>query len=243
MLDTLATQFYVKSNHTCTGRWTHPSVCLVWDKIVVIRFFLVRLTMRLVASVLASEKPSSSVFFNRTLPQPTPYWTIVTYVTIIASSQSPRVTSSSPHCVDTICGDTFVKMIKTFVIVKWSLRKRRAIVGFLALACYDAICELVFVGTGTSLLNCTLGFETFLDWPKIWWNPKLSLLYYLVDWWLHKRTLATGWLPQSQAGTLSSVFIATGSGFNDLLRKQGWANSLVVLPQMTLNMTNCQNKR
>ena len=137
---------WVKSNHTCTGRWTHPPVCLVWDKIVVISFFVVGLTMRLVASVLASEKPSSSVFFNRTLPQPTPYWTIVTYVTIIASSQSPRVTSSSPHCVDTICGDTFVKMIKTFVIVKWSLRKRQAIVGFLALACYDAICELVFVG-------------------------------------------------------------------------------------------------
>ena len=56
MLDTLATQFYVKSNHTCTGRWTHPPVCLVWDKIVVIRFFFVRLTMRLVASVLASER-------------------------------------------------------------------------------------------------------------------------------------------------------------------------------------------
>ena len=31
---------WVKSNHTCTGRWTHPSVCLVWDKIVVIRFFV-----------------------------------------------------------------------------------------------------------------------------------------------------------------------------------------------------------
>ena len=33
---------WVKSNHTCTGRWTHPPVCLMWDKIVVIRFFVVR---------------------------------------------------------------------------------------------------------------------------------------------------------------------------------------------------------
>ena len=193
--------------------------------------------MRLVASVLASEKPSSSVFFNRTLPQPTPYWTIVTYVTIIASSQSPRVTSSSPHCVDTICGDTFVKMIKTFVIVKWSLRKRRAIVGFLALACYDAICELVFVGENWHItVELHARIWKFFGLTKNLMKPKVIF----TTWWTGGSIRG----PWQLAGfPKDPVFIATGSGFNDLLRKQGWANSLVVLPQMTLKMTDCQNKR
>ena len=80
--------------------------------------------------------------------------TLSLYTHWASSKSSSSPLPPSQHWTPYVDGRTFVK---------WSSSpKREAIIGFLALPCYNAICELVFVKrTVISLLNCTLA----LPWP------------------------------------------------------------------------------